>query len=204
MFPAEAGHACNSRLSPPGKRRVHPHWAPKTAPRRRGQFPTWPPPEGRGTAPSPDQTRRGWPTPAALTQMGVIRPARSPHPGSQTSRECTITQKDAFDCTNLVSIGTVSNGDSGLECFQWGHECKAWDLVSKMPCPTRHGQWMAPPMLKRWRYAPRGAWPVMHLQSLEKVEVPTRESAAPCLSPSKNMLLVQSLISSSLQEAILQ
>jgi hypothetical protein len=35
---------------------------------------------------------------------------------------------------------------------------------------------MPPLMLKRWRYAPRGAWPVMHLQSLEKVEVPTRDS----------------------------
>jgi hypothetical protein len=106
MFPAEAGHACTSRLSPPGKRRVHPHWAPKTAPRRRGQFPTWPLPRGRGTAPSPDQTRRGRLTPVALSQMGVICPARSPHPGSQTSRECTIAQKAAFDCTNLVRVGT--------------------------------------------------------------------------------------------------
>jgi hypothetical protein len=113
MFPAKARHACNSRLSPPGKRRVHPHWAPKTAPRRWGQFPTWPPPEGRGTAPSPDQTRRGRLTPTALSQMGVIRPVRSPHPGSQTSRECMIAQKAAFVCTNLVRVGTVSNTVSG-------------------------------------------------------------------------------------------
>jgi hypothetical protein len=85
-------------------------------------------------------------------------------------------QKAVFDCTNLDKVGMVSNEVCRLECFQRGHECKAWDLVSKMPCLTRHGQWITPLMLKCWRYAPRGAWPVMHLQSLEKVEVPTRES----------------------------
>jgi hypothetical protein len=114
--------------------------------------------------------------PMARSQMGVICPVRSPHPGSQTSRECTIAQKAAFDCTNFVKVGTVSNNVRGLECFQRGHECKAWDLFSKMPCPTLHGQWILPLILKRWQYTPRGAWLVMHLQSLEKVEVPTRES----------------------------
>jgi hypothetical protein len=74
MFPAEAGRACNSRLSPPGKRRVHPHWAPRAAPLRRGQFPTWPPPEGRGTAPSPDQTRRGRRTPGCTQPDGGHTP----------------------------------------------------------------------------------------------------------------------------------
>jgi hypothetical protein len=71
--------------------------------------------------------------PAALSQMGVIRPAQSPHSGSQASWECTIAQKAAFVCTNLVSVGTLSNADCGLARFQWGHECRAWDLVSKMP-----------------------------------------------------------------------
>jgi hypothetical protein len=132
-FPAEAGLVCISRLSPPGKRRVRPHWAPKAAPRRRGRFPTWPHPEGRGTAPDPDQTRRRQLAPVALSQMGVIHPARSPHPGSQASWECTTAQKAAFVCTNLVSIGTLSNADCGLAHFQRRHECRAWDLVSKMP-----------------------------------------------------------------------
>jgi hypothetical protein len=108
--------------------------------------------------------------------MGVIRPAQSPHPGSQASLGRTIAQKAAFACTNLVKVGTLSNNEWRPGCFHRGHECRAWDLVSKMPCPTRHEQWMGPLMLKRWRYAPRGAWPVMHLQSLEKVEGPTRDS----------------------------
>jgi hypothetical protein len=79
MFPAEAGHACNSRLSPPGKRGVHPHWAPKAAPRRWGRFPTWPPPpEGRGTAPSPDRTRRGQRTPGCTQPDGGHTPCTIP------------------------------------------------------------------------------------------------------------------------------
>jgi hypothetical protein len=134
-----------------------------------------PTPEGGGL-PRPRPNVKGVANASGVQPDGGHTPVRSPHPGSQASWECTITQKAAFVCTNFVRVGTVSNGDSGLECLQWGHECKAWDLVSKMPCPILQGQWIPPLILKCWQYAPRGAWPVMQWQSLEKVEVPTRES----------------------------
>ena len=74
-----------------------------------------PPSKGKGTA-SPDLTRTRRQAHSTRSQMGVIRPARSPHPGSQTCRECTIAQKCAFVCRNLTKVGTVSSDDRGLAC----------------------------------------------------------------------------------------
>jgi hypothetical protein len=98
-------------LAPPVKGRYIPIGRPKQLPEGGVDSPLGPPPKG-GVLPQTQTTRReANDRQAACSQMGVIRPAHSPHPGSQASRGRTIAQKAAFVCTNLVKVGTVSNNE---------------------------------------------------------------------------------------------
>jgi hypothetical protein len=123
-------------LAPPVKGGYIPIGRPKQLPEGGVDSPLGPPPKGGVLPQAQTKCEEGYDRQAARSQMGVIRPVQSPHPGSQASRGRTIAQKAVFICTNLVNIGTVSNIEWRPGCFHRGHECRAWDLVSKMPCPT--------------------------------------------------------------------
>jgi hypothetical protein len=163
-------------LAPPVKGRVRPHWAPKAAPRRRGRFPTWPPPGGRGTAPRPRPNAKKRLTPTAHAARWGSYALRTPliqdprqawgARSHKRLRSSAQTLSESEPCPTVSEDPGVSTGDMSAE-----HGTS----FPKMPCPTRHEQWMGPLMLKHWQYCgDPGLCPCIYLFTLHSIDLDSR------------------------------
>jgi hypothetical protein len=106
--------ACNSQLSPPGKRGYIPIGRPRQLPEGEVNSSLSPTPKGGGLPQAQTKHEEGNGHQAACSQMGVIRPAQSPHPGSHATVEGANAQNDGFTSINLESDGMVSNAVTGF------------------------------------------------------------------------------------------
>jgi hypothetical protein len=124
-------------LAPPVKGGYIPIGRPKQLPEGGVNSPLSPPPKGGGLPQAQTKREEGDERQAARSQMGVIRPAQSPHPGSHATVEGANAQKDGFTSINLESDGMVSNAVTGFGRVRRRHAYRAWPLVSRGPYRPR-------------------------------------------------------------------
>jgi hypothetical protein len=112
-------------LAPPIKGGYIPIGRPKQLPEGGVDSPLSPAPKGGGLPQAQTKREEGGECQAARSQMGVIRPAQSPHPGSHATVEGANVQNDGFTLINLESVGMVSNAVTGFGRTRRWHAYRA-------------------------------------------------------------------------------